>query len=90
MSKKLAVIIRNRQSEALRMSLGLILMDDTVDIIVLDNILDHSKETVLNIETIHDMDIKIYTNVEQGGDVTFIPTQKMAEKLLTYDHVLAY
>ncbi len=90
MSKKLAVIIRNRQSEALRMSLGLLLLDDTVDIIVLDNILDHSKKTALNIEMIQEMDMKIYTNVEQGGDVTFIPTPEMAEKLLTYDHVLAY
>jgi hypothetical protein len=90
MSKKLVVVIRNRQSEALRMSLGLILMDDIVDIIVLNNKLDHSKEAALNIETIHEMDMKIYTNVEQGGDVRYIPTPKIAEKLLSYDHVLAF
>ena len=90
MSRKLAVVIRKEQSEALRMSIGLILMDDIVDIIVLNNILERSKETAFNIETVHEMDMKIYSNVEQGGDVRFIPTPKMAEKLLTYDHVLAY
>ena len=90
MSRKLAVVIRKEQSEALRMSIGLILMDDIVDIIVLNNILERSKETAFNIETVHEMDMKIYSNVEQGGDVTFIPTPKMAEKLTTYDHVLAF
>ena len=90
MSKKLAVVVRNRQSEALRMSIGLILMDDIVDVIVLNNILDHTEETAFNIETIHEMEMKIYSNVEQEGDVTFIPNPKLAEKLLTYDHVLAY
>ena len=72
------------------MSLGLILMDDIVDIIVLNNKLDDSKETMLNIETIHEMEMNIYSNVEQEGDVKFIPSPELAEKLLTYDHVLAY
>ena len=90
MSRKLAVVIRKEQSEALRMSIGLILMDDIVDVIVLNKILERSQETAFNIETVHEMDMKIYSNVEQGSDVTFIPTPKMAEKLLTYDHVLAF
>ena len=90
MTKKLAVVIRSEQSEALRMSIGLILMDDIVDVIVLDNKLERSEETSFNIETIKEMDMEIYSNVEQEGDVTFISTPKMAEKLLTYDHVLAF
>ena len=36
MQKKIAVLVRERQSEALRMSLGLILVDDQVDVYVLD------------------------------------------------------
>jgi uncharacterized membrane protein len=90
MSKKLAVIIRNRQPEALRMSIGLILMDDTVDIFVLNNKLEHSGQTALNIETIQEMEMKMYSNVMQEDDVEYIATPDMAEKLLTYDHVLAY
>ncbi|MHC4222028.1 MAG: hypothetical protein ACYST9_06365 [Planctomycetota bacterium] len=90
MTRKLAVVIRSEQSEALRMSIGLILMDDIVDIVVLNNKLERSEETALNIETVHEMDMKIYSNVEQEDDVTFIPTPEMAEKLLTYDHVLAF
>jgi len=90
MSKKLAVVIRDMQSEALRMSIGLILMDDTVDIFVLNNRLDYSDKTALNIETIMEMDMVIYSNVEQEGDVTFMPTAEMADYLLGYDHILAY
>lgn len=90
MSKKLAVVLRNRQSEALRMSIGLILMDDLVDVFVLNHKLEHSEHTALNIETIQEMEMKLYSNIEQGDEVSFITMADMADKLLTYDHVLAY
>ncbi|MDH5392565.1 MAG: hypothetical protein OEY11_05200 [Gammaproteobacteria bacterium] len=90
MSKQIAVILRNRQAEALRMSIGLILMDDTVDIFILNNHLDRSDKTALNIETIQEMQMNIYSNVVQGDEVAYLATAAMADKLLTYDHVLAY
>jgi transcriptional regulator with XRE-family HTH domain len=90
MSKKIAVIVRDRQSEALRMSLGLTLKDDAIDIFVLNRILERSKKTALNIETAKEMGIQIYSNVEQGKEVKFIPTAEMAESLLSYDHTLPY
>ena len=90
MSKKLAIVIRNRQSEALRMAIGLILMDDTVDIFVLNNKLERSEKTKLNIDTIKEMEMNIYSNVRQKDDVTYIETPELADTLLTYDHVLAY
>lgn len=90
MSKKIAVIVRDRQSEALRMSLGLTLMDDAIDIFVLNRILERSKKTALNIETIKEMGMQIYSNVEQGKEVKFIPTVEIAGLLLSYDHILPY
>jgi len=90
MSKKLAVVIRNRHAEALRMSIGLILLDDTVDIFVLNNKLERSEQTAFNLETVQEMEMKIYSNIAQGDDVSYIATPEMAKKLLTYDHVLAY
>jgi len=90
MSKKLAVVIRNRQAEALRMSIGLILLDDTVDIFVLNNKLERSEQTAFNLETVQEMEMKIYSNVAQEDDISYIATPEMAKKLLTYDHVLAY
>ncbi len=90
MSKKIAVIVRDRQSEALRMSLGLTLKDDVIDIFVLDRILERSKKTALNIETVKEMGIQIYSNVEQGKEMKFIPTAEMAEIFLNYDHTLPY
>ena len=90
MSKKIAVIIRDRQYEALRMSLGLTLKDDVIDIFVLNRILERSKKTALNIETAKEMGMQIYSNVEQGEEVKFIPAVEMAETLLSYDHTLPY
>ena len=90
MNKKLAVVIRTRQSEALRMSIGLILVDDTVDVFVINHKLEHSEHTALNIETIQEMEMNIYSNIVHGDEVTYISMPDMAGKLLTYDHVLAY
>jgi len=90
MSKKLAVVIRKRQSEALRMSIGLILMDDTVEIFIINHKLKHTERSALIIETIQEMEMNIYSNIVQGDEVTYISMPDMAEKLLTYDHVLAY
>ncbi len=36
MAKRIAVLVRDRRGEALRMALGLTLMDDAVDVYLLD------------------------------------------------------
>ena len=90
MSKKIAVVIKDdRQDEAIRMSIGLTLMDDSVDVFLLDRALVKTKDNELNIETLDEMDIKVYSNVEDP-ESTYMPTAKMARDLLTYDHILPY
>jgi len=90
MSKKIAVVIRDRQDEAIRMSIGLTLMDDSVDVFLLDKDLVKTKDNELNIETLDEMDIKTYSNVEGSTESTYIPTATMARELLSYDHILPY
>ena len=90
MNKKIAVVIRDRQVEALRMAVGLTLMDDEVDVFVLNRKLERSDKTALNIETIHDLDMKIYSNVNENDDVDYLPTEQLTEKLITYNHILPY
>jgi hypothetical protein len=46
--KKIAVLIRDRQEEGLRMAVGLTLMDDTVDIFVMDDGVKLLCETVFS------------------------------------------
>lgn len=90
MSKKIAVVVRDRQEEALRMSIGLTLMDDSVDIFCLNQKLARNKRTALNIDTIKELELNIYSNVEDDAETTYLSTAELANRLLTYDHILPY
>ena len=90
MAKKIAVLVRERQGEALRMSLGLTLLDDVVDVYVMGRKLENTGEDALHLETIKDMDMKIYTDCKENADLEFVPTEEIARRLAEYDHVLPY
>ena len=90
MAKKIAVLARDRQEEALRMALGIILMDDIVDVYVLDRKLEGNDEIDLNIETMIDMDMRLYSNCKENKNLEFLATEDIAQRLPDYDHVLPY
>ena len=66
MSKKVAVIIkdRQRQYEGLRSSLGLLLEFHTVSMVVLDHEIDMTEEYSDNMSFIDEMEGTRYSNVE--------------------------
>ena len=64
MSKKIDVVVRDRQDEAIRMSISLTLMDDSVDVFLLNRKLVKNADNELNIDTLGEMDINIYSNME--------------------------
>lgn len=88
--KRLAVIIRNRESEALRMALGLTLVDDQVDIFVLGRHLAGADEDVMNLELLGDVGIKVYSDQQGDRYAEYRPAREIARRLLEYDHVLPY
>lgn len=90
MGKKIAVLVRDRQGEALRMSVGLILLDDTVDVYVMDRKMEETEKNLLNFETMKDMGMSVYTNSKENPDMEYLSTDEIAEKLPEYDHVLPY
>ncbi|MFZ6016533.1 MAG: hypothetical protein ACOYU0_02750 [Nitrospirota bacterium] len=96
MSKRIAVLVRDRQSEALRMSIGLTIMDDKVDIFVLDRELADMDDIKFNLKIIKEIGLKIYTNIscqlsaDSYQGMEYISNEEMAKKLLWYDHVLPY
>lgn len=90
MSKKIAVVVRDRQAEALRMAVGLTLDDDEVNVFVMDKKIDDSDESVsLNVETCNDLDVKIYSNNPENN-FEQMSTEDIARTLLNYDIVLPY
>jgi hypothetical protein len=90
MPKKIAVLVRERQAEALRMSLGLILVDDLVEVFVLDRKLEVTGETGLHLETLKEMEIQIHTNCRENEGIAYLTTGEIAQRLPQYDHILAY
>lgn len=89
MAKKIGVIVRDRQGEALRMSLGLIVLDDEVDIIVTEPLSDDNKNFLG--DEVMDLVSNVYTTVPiPDVDVQQISNDELAEKLLEYDNILSY
>lgn len=90
MGKKIAVLVRDRQGEALRMSVGVTLMDDTIDVYVLDKKVESNADNDLNLETIKDMDMKLATNTKENVGMDYISNEELGKKLLEYDHIIPY
>jgi hypothetical protein len=90
MGKKIAVLVRDRQGEALRMSVGITLMDDTIDVYVLDRKVEKNDDNDLNIETIKDLGMKLATTTKENAGMDYIATEELAQKLLEYDHIVPY
>ena len=90
MTRKIAVLVRDRQDEALRMSIGLTLMDDAIDVYVLDKKINETADNALNIETIKEMGMKLYSNCAENADMEYLSTKEISQKIPSYDHILAY
>ena len=90
MGKKVAVLVRDRQGEALGISLGINLLEDTIAVYWLDRKVESNDENDLNLETIKDMGMKLATNTKENAGMDYISTEELAQKLLEYDHIIPY
>ncbi len=88
--RKIAVMVRERESEALRMALGLTLMDDKVDVFVLDRRLTGTEEDLMNIDLMKETGIRIFSNRRDNPQAEYRTTEEIARQILDYDHVLPY
>ncbi len=89
-TKKIAVIVRDRQAEALRVASGLTLADDVIEIFILDRKLDKTDPEIAQpLELVTELDLKVYSNNPENGYTT-MSLEEMAKKLLEYDIVVPY
>jgi hypothetical protein len=89
-TKKIAVIVRDRPGEALRVAGGLTLADDTIEIIVLDRKLDkNNAEIAQPLELASELELNMFSNNPENGYTT-ITLEEIAKKLLEYDVVVPY
>ncbi len=88
--KRIAVIVRDRPGEALRVAGGLTLADDSIEVFVLDRKLNKEDPVIAQpLELATDLELKMYSNNPENGYTT-ITLEEMAKKLLEYDLVVPY
>lgn len=89
MAKKIAVLVRDRQGEAMRIAVGLTLADDEINVFVMDKKLEDNEGIALNVETLSDLDVKVYTNNPENN-FEVMSTEDIACALVNYDTVIPY
>jgi hypothetical protein len=90
-AKKIAVLVQDRQGEALRMALGLTLADDEITVINIGlQPIEANDDNNLNIESLQMMDCPLFSVHEADAEFENISMQQIPEKLLDYDHVIPY
>lgn len=87
--KRVAVIVNDDQHEGLRMGVGLTLADCEVTVYLMDKPLESADDIDLNIETLGDLDAKIYSNVP-GSKHEIKSTEEIARALTDFDAVIRY
>lgn len=89
MAKKIAVLVRDRQHEALRVAVGLTLADDKVDVFIMERKLESDENIALNIETLNDLGVKIFSNNSENN-FEQMTTEEIAKALTGYDLFVPY
>ncbi len=89
-ARKIAVIIRDRQDEALRMAVGLTLEGDEVSVINIGDPIEHHGDNDLNVETLGDLECGRISVNEADEGFEHMTMQNIPQKLLEFDHVVPY
>ncbi|MFZ5997943.1 MAG: hypothetical protein ACOYW7_10710 [Nitrospirota bacterium] len=89
MKKKVAVIVTDRQQEALRMAVGLTLADNQITVFVMDRRLEIDEGVAMSIEALREMKATIITNTPENN-FEQMSTEEIARALVEYDAVIPY
>ncbi len=93
MAKKVAVIVRDRQHEALRMAVGLTIGDNAVSVFIMDRKLPADDLIDLNLQALGDMGARVFSNVPEnvtGRGCELMTTGEIARALVEFDTVIPY
>ncbi|MBA4372681.1 MAG: hypothetical protein C0402_07425 [Thermodesulfovibrio sp.] len=89
MKKKIAVLVRERQQEALRMAVGLTLADDEVTVFVVGRKLAADGSIAMSLEMLQEMGANIYSDNPENSLAT-LSFDNIARSLHTFDAVVPY
>ncbi len=89
MAKKIAILVRDRQHEGLRMAVGATLEDDEINVFIMDRKIVPDDELTLNLETLTDFDVKVFSNNPEN-QFEQKSTEEIAKSLVDYDLIIPY
>ncbi len=89
MAKKIAILVRDRQHEGLRMAVGATLADDEINVFIMDRKIVPDDELTLNLETLTDFDVKVFSNNPEN-QFEQKSTDEIARSLVDYDLIIPY
>lgn len=87
--KKIAVIVRDRQSEGLRMALGLSILH-RVEVYLFGRLKGESDALEMNIEMAGDLGIGLFSDTSGLKGFEHLSYTDIAKRLLDYDNILPY
>lgn len=89
MQKKIAILVRDRPHEALRMAVGATLSNDEVTVFILNGKLETDEETSVNLQMLSDLKVRIFSNNAENP-IEQKSTEDIARMLTGYDVVVPY
>lgn len=89
MAKKIAILIRDRKEEALRMAVGATLSNDKVDVFVMDDKLEMDYDTEVNLQMLSDLNVNVFSN-NPDNPFEQKSIEDIARMLSDYDIVVPY
>ncbi len=90
MAKKIAVLLKDKQSEGLRVSGGITILDDEIHVFVLDRKLEDTEQVAANRELVAELELPVYTNTKDNPEFTYLSNAELAKKLLEFDNVMTF
>ena len=90
MAKRVAVLVRERQAEALRVAVGLTLNDDCVELYVLDRPLGGTPENRAYVDTLRQLGVRVATNCADNADLELVTNAELARRVAACDAVVPY
>ena len=89
MTKKIAIVVRDRKHEALRMSVGATLSDDKVNVFVIDDKLEYDDEINVNLQMLSELKVKVFSN-NPDNQFDQKSIEEIAGMLADFDIILPY
>jgi hypothetical protein len=90
MAKRIAVLVRERHEEGLRVAVGLTLADNAVEVYVLECGAARTRTAEGYLEALRELQAPILTTCGAGAGLGQVTVADLAGRLLRCDHILAY